>query len=267
MTGQETNGTGAGAGAGRKASLPKRFYKDVAVKDEGGEAVLLLDGKPVRTPGKAPLALPTRAAAEALAEEWRAQGDRIDPETMPLTRLANSAIDGVRGREQAVAADIVRHAGSDLLSYRPEGPQSLVAAQAKHWDPVLAWAERALDAPLRLVAGIVHVEQPAPSLDAIARRLEAFDTFGLAALHVMTQLTGSALLPLAVALGQLTPEEAWAAAHVDEDFQIAQWGEDAEAAGRRAHRKRDFDAAVRMLALLNTSSKSWMAGTSPAMTS
>ena len=169
MTGQETNGTGAGAGAGRKASLPKRFYKDVAVKDEGGEAVLLLDGKPVRTPGKAPLALPTRAAAEALAEEWRAQGDRIDPETMPLTRFANSAIDGVRGREQAVAADIVRHAGSDLLSYRPEGPQGLVAAQAKHWDPVLAWAERALDAPLRLVAGIVHVEQPAPSLDAIAR--------------------------------------------------------------------------------------------------
>ncbi|MET0689262.1 MAG: ATP12 family protein [Methyloceanibacter sp.] len=251
MTGKETNGTDAGAGEGnaRRANLPKRFYKDVSVKDEGGETALLLDGKPVRTPGKAPLALPTRAAAEAAAEEWRAQGDRIDPETMPLTRLANSAVDGVRGRERAVAADIVRHAGADLLSYRAEGPEGLVAAQAKHWDPVLVWAERELDAPLRQVTGVVHIEQPESSLAQIERRLATFGTFELAALHVMTQLTGSALLPLAVALGQLTPEAAWTAAHVDEDFEIAQWGEDVEAAARRAHRKRDFDEAAQMLKL------------------
>ena len=255
MTGKEINGTGGGAGSARRAALPKRFYKDVAVKDEDGEAALLLDGKPVRTPGKAALALPTRAAADAVAEEWRAQGERIDPETMPLTRLANSAIDGVRGREQAVAADIVRHAGSDLLSYRAEGPQGLIAAQAKHWDPVLAWVERELDAPLCQVTGVVHVEQPAASLDAIARRLKAFGAFELAALHVMTQLTGSALLPLAVALGQLAPEKAWAAAHVDEDFQIAKWGEEAEAAERRAHRKRDFDAAARLLKLVDPPSR------------
>jgi chaperone required for assembly of F1-ATPase len=251
VTGKETNGTDAGAGEGsaRRANLPKRFYKDVSVKDEGGETALLLDGKPVRTPGKAPLALPTRAAAEAVAEEWRAQGDRIDPETMPLTRLANSAVDGVRGRERAVAADIVRHAGADLLSYRAEGPEGLVAAQAKHWDPVLVWAERELDAPLRQVTGVVHVEQPASSLAQIERRLATFGTFELAALHVMTQLTGSALLPLAVVFGQLTPEAAWTAAHVDEDFEIAQWGEDAEAAARRAHRKGDFDEAAQMLKL------------------
>jgi chaperone required for assembly of F1-ATPase len=240
---------GENGSAAKPSALPKRFYQNVTVEDDGGVHALLLDGKPVRTPGKAPLALPARAAAEAVAQEWCAQGDRIDRETMPLTRLANSAIDGVRGHERAVTAHIVRHAGSDLLSYRAEGPQGLIAAQAEHWDPVLAWAARALEAPLRHVTGVVHVEQPASSLDAIARRLEAFGTFELAALHVMTQLTGSALLPLAVALGQLTPEEAWAAAHVDEDFQIAQWGEDAEAAARRANRKRDFDAAARMLQL------------------
>jgi chaperone required for assembly of F1-ATPase len=249
VTGENTNGTGPGAGSARSAALPKRFYKDVAVKDEGGVAAPLLDGKPVRTPGKAPLALPTRAAAEAVAEEWRAQGERIDPSTMPLTRLANSAIDGVRGEEQGVAADIARHAGSDLLSYHAEGPEGLIAAQAQHWDPVLAWAERDLDAPFLRVKGVVHLEQPVSSLAQIERRLEAFNAFGLAALHVMTQLTGSALLALAVALGQLTPEEAWAAAHVDEDWQIAQWGEDAEAAVRRANRKRDFDAAAKMLEL------------------
>jgi chaperone required for assembly of F1-ATPase len=240
---------GENGSAAKPSALPKRFYQDVAIEDEGGDAALLLDGKTVRTPGKAPLALPGRAAAEAIAQELRAQGERIDPETMPLTRLANSAIDAVRGHERAVAADIVRHAGSDLLSYRAEGPQGLIEAQAKHWDPVLAWAARALEAPLRQMTGVVHVKQPSSSLDAIARRLEAFDAFGLAALHVMTQLTGSALLPLAVALGQLTPEEAWAAAHVDEDWQIAKWGEDTEAAARRANRKRDFDAAARMLQL------------------
>ena len=249
MTTKETSATAVREGGAPKASLPKRFYKEVAVKDEGGETALLLDGKPVRTPGKAPLALPTRAAADAVAGEWRAQGERIDPSTMPLTRLANSTIDGVCGSEQAVAADIVRHAGSDLVSYRAEGPQGLIAAQAKYWDPLLAWAERELNAPLRQVAGVVHVQQPASSLAAIERRLGAFGAFELAALHVMTQLTGSALLPLAVALGKLTPEQAWAAAHVDEDGQISQWGEDAEAAARRAHRKRDFDAAAKMLEL------------------
>jgi chaperone required for assembly of F1-ATPase len=245
------SGKSAANGAAKNSSLPKRFYKNVAIKDEGeGGAALLLDGKTVRTPGKALLALPARALADAVAEEWRAQGERIDPSTMPLTKLANSAIDGVTGREQAVIDDIVKYAGSDLLCYRAEAPEGLVASQTKHWDPVLAWAKATLNAPLKLAEGVVHVAQPQASLERIRRELEGLDAFSLAALHVMTSLTGSALLALAVARGKLTPEEAWKAAHVDEDFQISQWGEDAEAAKRRAHRRRDFDAATRLIGLL-----------------
>jgi chaperone required for assembly of F1-ATPase len=235
----------------RKMSLAKRFYQDVAVKDEGGGgASLLLDGKPVRTPGKALLALPTRALAEAVAAEWRAQGERVDPSTMPLTKLANSAIDGVKGREQTVIDDIARHAASDLLCYRAEGPKALVAAQGRHWDPVLAFAREALDAPLTLAQGIVHVAQPEASLARVRGAFEGHDPFRLAALHVMTALTGSALLALAVLREWLTPEEAWDAAHVDEDFQISQWGEDEEAKRRREARWRDFEASARAVKLL-----------------
>jgi chaperone required for assembly of F1-ATPase len=148
-----------------------------------------------------------------------------------------------------VIDDIMAHAGSDLLCYRAEGPEGLVAAQGTHWDPVLAWAKAALDAPLFAAQGVVHVAQPGASLARIKQELKGLDAFSLAALHVMTQLTGSALLALAVALRRLTPEEAWKAAHVDEDWQISLWGEDADAAKRRAHRWRDFAAAARLLTL------------------
>jgi chaperone required for assembly of F1-ATPase len=238
------------------SKLPQRFYQDVAVEDAGGEgAALLLDGKGVRTPAKAPLVLPSRALAEAVAEEWRAQGPRIDPSTMPLTRLANSVIDGVAGREAAVIDDILAFAGSDLLCYRAEGPQGLTEAQAKHWDPVLAWAKEALGAPLVLSQGVRHVAQPEASLATLKESLAGRGAFSLAALQVMTALTGSALLALGVALGRLTPEAAWQAAHVDEDFQIGQWGDDAEAAARRRNLRRDFDAAALTLHLLQDSSK------------
>ncbi|MGZ8401243.1 MAG: ATP12 family chaperone protein [Methyloceanibacter sp.] len=236
-----------------KPRLPKRFYQTVATKDEGAGASLLLDGKPVRTPAKAQLVLPTRALADAVAQEWRAQGERIDLTTMPLTKLANSAIDGVAGREQAVIDDIMSHAAADLVCYRAAGPPGLVEAQTKHWDKVLAWAADALAAPLKLGEGVVHVAQPRASLDRIRHALAGRDAFSLAALHVMTALTGSALLALAVASGQMTPEETWAAAHVDEDWQIGQWGEDGEAAARRKTRWRDFAAAALMFSLLNPS--------------
>jgi chaperone required for assembly of F1-ATPase len=232
------------------AALSKRFYQGVDVADRDGGFALLLDEKPVRTPGKKQLLLPSRGLAEAVAEEWRAQKERIDPATMPLTKLANSAIDGVKGREDDVIGDILSHAGSDLLCYRAEGPRGLIEAQAAHWDPVLAWAKSALGAPFVLAEGIVHVAQPRASLDRLREALEGHGPFCLAALHVMTGLTGSALLALAAALGRMTPEEAWKAAHVDEDWQIAQWGEDAEAASRRSARRRDYDAAARALALL-----------------
>ncbi len=159
------------------------------MRAEGG-ASLLLDGKKVRTPGKAPLILPNRALAEAVAEEWRRQGTRIDPGTMPLTRLANSVIDGVKGREGAVIGDILSYAGSDLVCYRAEGPEPLVALQAKHWEPVVAFAKSDLGAPMRLAAGVMHVAQPEASLREIKRRLAGYDAWNLAALHVMTGLDG-----------------------------------------------------------------------------
>ena len=231
------------------SELPKRFYKTVATEDKGRGSVLTLDGKPVRTPGKAAFVLPSRALAEAVAEEWRAQGERIDPSTMPLTRLANSAIDGVAGREQAVIEDILAFAGSDLLCYRAQGPRELTSAQTKAWDSVLAWAKQALGAPLVLSEGVVHAAQPEGSLAKLKDQLEGRDAFSLAALHVLTSLSGSALLALAVALGRLTPEEAWKAAHVDEDWQMEQWGRDTLAMERRAHRKAELEAAATVLRL------------------
>jgi chaperone required for assembly of F1-ATPase len=248
----ETTPRHPGAEPTRKASLPKRFYERVETNDEAGGASLRLDGKPVRTPGKAALVLPTKALAEAVADEWRGQGERIDPATMPLTRLANSVIDGVKGREDAVKDDILSYGRSDLVCYRADGPEKLVVLQTKHWDPVVVWAKNELQAPMHLAEGVMHVAQDEASLDAITARLGAFDAWGLAALHVMTGLTGSALLALAVALGRLSPEEAWAAAHVDEDWQISQWGEDDEAKARRETRHRDFAAAARLLELLRT---------------
>jgi chaperone required for assembly of F1-ATPase len=255
--------------AGREARpLPKRFYKAVTIAAapsphhaegvsstrQGGEASaayrILLDGKAVRTPAKAPLAVPTRALAEAIAAEWQAQRERIDPATMPLTKLANSALDGVRGREGEVRADIVKYAASDLVCYRAGEPEGLVRRQAELWDPVLAWSRDALGARFEVAEGLMPVAQPEVARSVIARALEGVDAFALAALHVMTTLTGSALLALAHARGRLSAEAAWAAAHVDEDWQISQWREDAEAAARRGRRWTEMLAASRLLALL-----------------
>jgi chaperone required for assembly of F1-ATPase len=238
--------------------LAKRFYKAATVADAssvggGGEEAafrVLLDGRPACTPANALLALPTRALAEAVAGEWRAQQEHIDPATMPLTRLANSAIDGVRGREAQVRADIVGYAASDLLCYRATEPDALVRRQAELWEPVLGWARDALGAHLQVAKGVMPLTQPAAAQQAVARALDGQDAFALAALHVMTTLMGSALLALAHARGRLTAEQAWAAAHVDEDWQIGTWGEDAEAAARRLRRWSEMQAASRMLALL-----------------
>ena len=236
----------------REPEPPKRFYQEVGVEREAdGQFAVRLDGKPVRTPGKAPLQFPTAALADAAAQEWREQGARIDPSSMQLTKLANSVIDGVAGQEKAVIEDLLKYAASDLLCYRADAPEGLVARQRRHWDPVLAWAKEELDAPMRLSEGVTHVEQPVASLDEIRKRVAVFDVWRLAALHVMTSLLGSALLALAVALGRLSPEEAWTAAHVDEDWQIAQWGEDQEARERRKNRFRDYQAAAKMLELLD----------------
>jgi chaperone required for assembly of F1-ATPase len=169
---------------------------------------------------------------------------------MPLTRLVNSAIDGVTGREAEVRADIAKYAASDLVCYRAEVPAELVRRQAEAWDPILSWGREALAARLVLSEGIVPVAQPRAATAAVEGALAELDAFSLAAHHVMTTLMGSALLALAHARGRLTAEEAWAAAHVDEDWQIGQWGEDAEAKARRARRWAEMQAASRLLELL-----------------
>jgi chaperone required for assembly of F1-ATPase len=211
---------------------------------------VLLDGRGIRTPGKQPLLVPTLDLAEAIAAEWKAQGEHIDPATMPMTRLLNSAIDGVRGREADVRAEIVKYAGSDLLCYRAGEPEGLARRQGELWDPVLAWCGEALGARFAVAQGLMPVPQPQAATAAVGRALDGLDPLRLAALHVMTTLTGSALLALAHARGRLTCEAAWAAAHVDEDWQIARWGEDAEASLRRRQRWSEMQAASRVLALL-----------------
>jgi len=235
-----------------RTPLPKRFYKAVSVEPDGEVFGVRLDGKPVRTPGKALLALPNEAAAALVAGEFEAQAEVIDPVTMPTLRLVNTAIDGVAADPQAVLEDILRFVSSDLLCYRADSPQGLVDRQNQHWDPVLDWARSELGARFNLAEGVIHVEQPRGTIAVLGAHLaRRADPLRLASLHVMTSLTGSALLALAVEAGGLDTEAAWLAAHVDEDWQIEQWGQDAEAVSRRAQRKRDMMAAAGLLAALD----------------
>lgn len=233
---------------------PKRFYTRVEVEGDGGTFRVLLDGRAVRTPAKAELLLPTERAAKLVAQEYEAQGEYIDPITMPVTRLVNTAIDGVASDPQAVAEDILRYASSDLLCYRADSPERLIALEAEAWDPVLEWAEGELGVRFMLAEGVMHVEQPRATIAAVGAYLRPRrEPLRLAALHVMTTLTGSALLALAVEAGAVDADTAWKAAHVDEDWNIAQWGEDAEAADRRAARKRDMMGAVALLEAIGAS--------------
>lgn len=238
---------------------PRRFYKTAEVSTlqphestiDSKQFQVLLDGRPLRTPKKTALAVPYRALAEAIAAEWNAQGEEIDPVSMPLTRFANSIIDGVIGREADVRADILKYAASDLVCYRASGPAGLVQRQAAAWDRVLNWAREALRARFVLTEGVMPVAQPASALERVAGALEPLDAYRLTSLHVMTTLTGSALLALALSRGALSVDEAWSAAHVDEDWQIEQWGEDAEAAERRRYRWQEMQSARRLLGLVD----------------
>jgi chaperone required for assembly of F1-ATPase len=225
--------------------------------------LVLLDGLALRTPADNAVALPTVALADAIAGEWAAEAQRIDPRSVPpqrgpltrplarpLTRLANTAIDGVQGREEAVRSAIVAYGTSDLLCYRADAPEALARRQSASWDGVLAWAGEALGVRLRVGAGLMPIAQPRDAVEAIAAQLASRDCFALTALHCITSLTGSAVLALAVAHGHVTAEAAWTAAHVDEAYQSGQWGEDAEAARRLARRRGEMLAASRFLALL-----------------
>jgi len=232
-----------------RPALAKRFYALAGVARQGAGFALILDGRSARTPAKNPLVLSTRTLAELIAAEWTGQGETIEPTSMPATRIANSAIDGVAPNMSAVREEIAGYAAADLLCYRAADPEELAKAQASAFDPVLDWAQETMGARFLVSEGIRHVAQPQSALAAMGAALAAIeDPFALAALHVATTLTGSALLALAVLRGRLSAEEAWRAAHVDEDFQISRWGEDAEAATRRAARWRDMKAAARILA-------------------
>jgi len=233
--------------------LARRFYKNISVaKTNDGGLQILLDDKPVKTPARAVLALPNEMAAKLAAGEWQAQKSEINPALMPVTRLANTAIDGIMSDPQAVLEDILRFAANDLLFYRASNPDSLVAQQGRLWDPILDWISETTGARFETVEGVMHIAQPREAISLFSHKMaEHSEPFRLACLHTMTSLTGSALIPYALVEGHLELEAAWDAAHVDEDFNISQWGEDYEAAKRRKLRLVEMKAAHELFKALN----------------
>ncbi|KQM30189.1 ATP12 family chaperone protein [Sphingomonas sp. Leaf10] len=224
----------------------KRFWQDVTVSPAGEIA---LDGRSVRTPGRLPLIVHYPALAAAIAQEWRDVGETVDPRAMPLTGLANAAIERVAGDPAAFAGGLAVYGGSDLLCYRGEGP--LAERQAAAWEPVLDWARTRYDVTFAVTDGVMPVEQPPRTLARLREAVVALSPWVLAPLSPIVGLTGSLLLALALVEGAITADAAWAAAHIDEDWQVEQWGEDALAAETRAARAADYGAAVRFLALVS----------------
>lgn len=228
----------------------KRFWSEVAVTKEEAGWGIALDGRPVRTPARAPLVVPDEALADAIAGEWREAGDEIDPRAMPLTGLANAAIDRVAPDRAGFAAGLARYAEADLACYRAEGPRELVVRQEASWDALLGWARRRFDVDFATTSGLVHVAQPPATVERLARAVAALDAFHLAGLAPLVTLGGSLLAAMAVLEGAMTPADAWDAVSIDEHWQAEQWGGDAEAEAMLGNKRRDFLAAARFLALL-----------------
>ncbi|WP_298398868.1 ATP12 family chaperone protein [Sphingobium sp.] len=227
----------------------KRFYTDVTIVDAEGGFAIQLDGRPVRTPARALLALPTRALADAVAQEWRAQGETVEPASMPMTGLANAAIDHVSANKADFAAGVARYAQSDLLCYRADGPDTLVARQAAAWDPLLDWARTRYDVAFAVTQGIIPVPQPDETLARLEAAVLAIDPFTLTGLSTLVTLSGSLVCGLALVEGGQDRDTIWQAAEIDEAWQIEQWGEDAEATARSAARTADFATAATFCAL------------------
>jgi chaperone required for assembly of F1-ATPase len=228
----------------------KRFYKSAGVTEAPEGFGVVLDGKPVRTPAKRPLVAPTRALAEAIAEEWLAQGETVDPRRLPLTRLASIALDLVAPRRAAVVAEVVNYAGTDLVCYRAAHPPALVERQQTTWQPLIDWAMLRFDAPLAVTSSILPVAQSPATLKAFEAAAAAYDSHRLAALHLATAACGSLVVALALVERHLDAEAAFAAAELDESYEIERWGEDAEQAKRRAGLKDDIALAARFVSLL-----------------
>jgi chaperone required for assembly of F1-ATPase len=228
----------------------KRFYREVAAAPAEGGVAILLDGRPVKTPARRPLVVPTEELAEAVAAEWNEQGDKVDPRAMPLTGLANAAIDRVAPDPAAFAAGLAAYGETDLLCYRSQGPEVLARRQEETWGRLLAWACRRYNVDFETVCGVIHRPQPTETVERLARAVGAHDAFRLAALSPLVTISGSLVIALALAEGEVGLEEAWAAATLDEAWQAEQWGEDALAVQAQAARWRDFEAAYRFLTLL-----------------
>ena len=228
----------------------KRFWKAADVVERDGGWGVELDGKPLRTPAREPLIVPTRALADAIAGEWNGVQGEIDPRGIPLTGLANAAIDRVAPDKQAFAGGLTRYAEADLACYRAEGPAGLVERQAELWDSLLGWGQRRFDVDFRTTGGIVHVAQPQATIDRLAHAISTLDPFRLAGLSPLVTIGGSLVAALGVLEGAFTPEQAWEAVSVDDRWQLEQWGSDAEAEAALASRRWDFLAAARFLELL-----------------
>lgn len=228
----------------------KRFYKDVSVAHGVNGFAVLLDGKPVKTPGRRALVLPTERLAEAIAVEWQSQGAEIVATTMPLLRLANTVIDGVALNARDVVSAILRFGENDLLCYRAHQPPELVKRQAQGWDPLLDWVRQRHGAVMKVAEGFSHVDQSPDALGALRQALEEFDPFTLAALHVVASITGSAVLALAVAEGFIPGATAFKLSRIDETYQAEKWGEDAEALQRAAALAHELDKAVELIVLV-----------------
>jgi chaperone required for assembly of F1-ATPase len=228
----------------------KRFWKDVAVEAEDGGWKVELDGRPLRTPARAALVVPTQALADAIAGEWRSVESDVDPRAMPLTGFANAAIDRVAPERQAFASGIARYAEADLACYRSDWPPELVERQRNAWDPLLAWARRRYDVDFVSTSGLIHVPQPQATIERLSHAVATLDSFRLAGLSTLTTIGGSLIAGLAVLDHAITAEQAWLAVSVDERWQLEQWGADAEAEAALENRRRDFLAAAAFLDLL-----------------
>lgn len=233
-----------------RPELPKRFFETVSVEARDDGFHVLLDGRPLRTPARRPFIVPLAEVAEAVAAEWRAQGERIDPATMPTTRLVNTTTDGISDNPWTVREEAERFVETDLLFYRAGEPEGLVERQREGWDPIVSWAEQRLGVRFTLAEGVMHVAQPERSIQTFREAASAYDDpFDVAAFHQMTALTGSALLAFAVMDGRIGAEEAWTLAHIDEDWNIETWGADEEAAARRAARHAEMRSAATLAGL------------------
>lgn len=228
----------------------KRFWNDVSVTPDAEGHGLALDGRPVNTPSRAPLRLPSAALAEAVAEEWRSVEATVDPRAMPLTGLANAAIDRVAPHHETFADGLAAYGESDLLYYRADTPPALVARQAAQWDPLLDWARTRYDVHFEPVAGVMHHPQPAATVARLTEAVQSRSAFELAGLSPLVTIGGSLVAALALLEGAADRDTVWRAAQLDEDWQVEQWGEDELAAQARAARRAEFDAAARFLSLL-----------------